>query len=140
MADKTESLFVYGTLKPGFGNHRRIAHHVQSASPATIQGILVDLGAFPALIRGNGRDRGILLAIDPQALTITDLIEGFRANNREQSFYVRERVEVDLAGGEVAEAWTYFIAHPHRYEDRPHLIIGDADRIPIYSWPAERLA
>jgi gamma-glutamylcyclotransferase (GGCT)/AIG2-like uncharacterized protein YtfP len=136
MADRIESLFVYGTLMPGYGNHRRIVDHVRSARPATVQGILVDLGAFPALIRGHGKARGVLLAIDPHALAITDLIEGFHPD-RARSLYVREEVEIDLGKGSKATAWTYFFAKPDRIQHHPQLIVGDAADVPIYSWPAE---
>jgi gamma-glutamylcyclotransferase (GGCT)/AIG2-like uncharacterized protein YtfP len=59
------SLFVYGTLMPGHGNHRRIERFVLRARPGRITGILVDLGAFPALVPGDGLVEGVLLEIDP---------------------------------------------------------------------------
>lgn len=136
MAERSDYLFAYGTLQPGFGNHRRIADHVHSARPGTIQGILVDLGAFPALIHGKGWVKGMLLDIDAGALTITDFIEGCHAD-RSRSLYVRERVEVDLGDGDIVTAWTYFLARPDRIQDRPHLRVNHANGVPIYSWPVE---
>lgn len=47
-------LFVYGTLKPGWGNYRQIERFVQVAQAATIRGVLVDLGGIPALVPGEG--------------------------------------------------------------------------------------
>ncbi len=134
--DQPELLFVYGTLMPGYGNYRRIADHVHSARPGTIQGILVDLGAFPALISGEGIVKGMVLAVDAEALRITDYIEGYRPDGG-RSLYVREKVEVDLSGGETVTAWIYFFADPDHIQDRPLLHAGDADGVPVYSWPAE---
>ena len=136
MADRIESLFVYGTLMPGFANFRLIERYVRSARPGTVQGILVDLGSFPALIPGDGRVRGVLLAVDAEALTITDHIEGYHPD-RGQSLYVREMVEIELDDGNVVEAWTYFFAHPNHIQDRPRLILDEVDGVPICCWPAE---
>lgn len=136
MTDQLQRLFVYGTLLPGQGNHRRIADHVHSARPGTTRGILVDLGAFPALVHGDGRVRGMVLDLDAEALRITDFIEGYHADGG-RSLYIREKVEVDLDDGENVEAWTYFYAHPDHIQDLPRLHIGDADGLSVYSWPAE---
>lgn len=76
---------------PGEYNHPRIERYVRSAPPATTEGILVDLGSFPALIPGEGLVRGVVLEIDPEGLTITDRIEvitripGLRFTNERQS-------------------------------------------------------
>ncbi len=135
MPDQPELLFVYGTLMPGHGNYRRIADHVHSARPGTIQGILVDLGAFPALIHGEGIVKGMVLAVDPEALRITDFIEGYHVDGG-CSLYVREKVEVDLGDGDIVNAWTYFFADPDHIHDRPRLRVGDAEGMPVYSWIA----
>ncbi len=129
-------LFVYGTLMPGYGNYRRIADHVRSVRPGTIQGILVDLGAFPALLHGEGIVKGMVLAVDAEALRITDVIEGYHPD-REHSLYIRKQADVDLGGGETVNAWTYFFAKPDHIQDRPLLCAGDADGVPIFAWPAE---
>lgn len=134
-ADQAEQLFVYGTLMPGYGNHHRIAEHVHSARPGTIQGVLVDLGAFPALVPGRGMVRGVLLAVDAEALQVTDHIEGCHLD-RSRSLYIRESIEVALDGGEAVRAWTYFFAHPLDVPDYSSLQVGRAGDIPTYAWPA----
>ena len=136
MADQTVQLFVYGTLMPGFSNYGRIADHVRSARPGTIQGVLVDLGAFPALIHGEGRVEGVLLELDAAAIRITDFIEGFHPE-QESSLYVREMIQVDLDEGETIDAWTYYFANPEQIADRPRLIATEVDGISICRWPAE---
>lgn len=136
MTDQVERLFVYGTLKPGYGNHARIADHVRSARPGTIQGILVDLGAFPALLHGKGIVRGVLLVVDAEALAIADFIEGYHPD-QERSLYVRKKVEVDLDDGDKVDAWTYFYARSEQVQDLPRLHVGDDDGLSVYSWPAQ---
>ncbi len=136
MTDQVSQLFVYGTLMPGFANYGRIADHVRSARPGTIRGVLVDLGAFPALIHGEGRVEGVLLELDAVALRITDFIEGFHPDEG-RSLYLREMIQVDLDEGETIDAWTYYFANPERIADRPRLIVGVVDGVPIYRWPVE---
>ena len=69
--DQVTRLFVYGTLMPGHCNHHRIERFVHRARLGRIPGILVDLGAFPALVPGDGIVEGVVLDIDTVALAIT---------------------------------------------------------------------
>jgi gamma-glutamylcyclotransferase (GGCT)/AIG2-like uncharacterized protein YtfP len=49
--DSRLRLFVYGTLKRGFGNHRRLCQGLVSAEPAEIRGKLYGLPVgYPALV------------------------------------------------------------------------------------------
>ncbi len=134
MPDRLERLFVYGTLLPSEGNHRRIESHVRDLRQGTIRGVLLDVGTFPALIHGDGIVNGMLLHLDEEAIRITDFIEGCHFDP-ERSLYVRERVEVDLGGRDIVEAWTYFFAFPDRIKDRPRLDVGQVDGLFHYSWP-----
>ena len=132
----TARLFVYGTLLPGYGNHRKIESHVRSARPGTIQGILVDLGAFPALLHGEGIVRGVVLEVDAEALSISDSIEGYHPD-RSRSLYIREEVQVDLDDDSKITAWTYFFANPIQIEAEPRLQCAEIDDQPVYCWPVE---
>ena len=136
MADQTDQLFVYGTLMPRFSNYGRIADHVQSARPGTIQGVLIDLGAFPALIHGEGRVEGMLLELDAAAIQVTDFIESFHPDQG-SSLYLREMIQVDLDDGETVDAWTYYFANPAQIADHPRLIVREDAGIPICRWPSK---
>ena len=129
----TVRLFVYGTLLPDHCNHQRIVSHVRSAQTGTIQGILVDLGAFPALVPGDGIVRGVALDMDAEALRISDHIEGYHADRRHR-LYVREEVQVNLHDGTAALAWTYFFANPEDIADRPRLEVGRRGDKSIFEW------
>ena len=133
MSDQLQHLFVYGTLKPGHGNYRRIESHVHSARPGTIQGILIDCGAFPALLHGEGIVKGMVLKVDAEALRITDFIEGYHPDSG-HSLYTRDEVQVNLDDGETIAAWTYFYANPDHIHDRPRLEVGRLGDTPIFEW------
>ena len=133
MAESRTQLFAYGTLMPGEGNHRQIEEHVHQARPGVIKGILVDLGAFPALIPGDGIVRGVLLDADLAVVKLTDRIEGC-SPDPDQCLYRRELVGVHVEGEKQVPAWTYFFANPDQIADRPRLIVGEKDGFPIGAW------
>ncbi len=55
----TQQLFVYGTLKPGYGNFRRICKgRIDGAKPAWVRGWLYDLPpGYPALVEREPEER-----------------------------------------------------------------------------------
>lgn len=89
----TIPLFVYGTLMVGGSNFRHIKDYVRASQPGRIDGVVIDLGGFPAMVSGRGIVQGILLEIDEAALDVTDRIEGFRPGHRD-CLYVRREVSV----------------------------------------------
>jgi gamma-glutamylcyclotransferase (GGCT)/AIG2-like uncharacterized protein YtfP len=133
MSDEHVRLFVYGTLMPGYGNYRQIERHVHHAQPGIISGVLVDLGAYPALVPGDGFAEGVLLEIDAAALAITDRIECSYAD-RDRSLYAREEVVVEMGDGETVTAWTYEWARPDQLIDHPRLVVGDRDGVAVHAW------
>jgi len=132
-SDQPFRLFVYGTLMPGEVNHLLIEQHVRSARPATIEGVLVDLGAFPALIAGDGIVEGMLLELASEAIEITDRLEGFHPD-RDHCLYVRKEVIARLDDGEEVQAWTYEYANPSTIEDRPRLILDGKSEKSVFAW------
>jgi gamma-glutamylcyclotransferase (GGCT)/AIG2-like uncharacterized protein YtfP len=134
MSAEPTRLFVYGTLVPGRALFPCIAEHVRRARPATIQGVLVDLGAFPGLVPGDGVVKGVLLDIAPAALRITDQIEGHSPDAR-TCFYERREMEVELDDGSAVRGWTYFFARPESVADRPRVQVGERDGVPVFAWP-----
>lgn len=134
--EKAQRLFVYGTLMPDGSNFRQIEDHVIDHQPGTTEGILVDLGAYPALVPGLGIVRGVLLEINPAALAITDRIEGY-SSNRDRCLYLRQEVTVHIDGGEDVAAWTYFFAAPGRIADYPRLVVDVIDGKQMTAWARE---
>ena len=133
MSEIGTNFFVYGTLMPGESNYRQIEDFVIDHRPGTVDGVLVDLGAFPALLPGEGIVKGIVLDIVPAALEITDRIEGYRQDQR-RCFYLREKVLAHAQDDQELTAWTYFFADPANIADRPRLAIGELNGVPLHAW------
>jgi len=130
----TTWLFVYGTLRPGQANFSSIEKLVVAHQPATIEGELIDLGAFPALVPGHGIVVGDLLTLQPEALEITDRIEGYQPEHP-SNLYDRREVVVTLTDGTIERAWTYFFAHPERLTGHPKALVGQRDGRRLFTWP-----
>jgi len=131
--ENTTRLFVYGTLMPGLGNSARIEQFVRSAQPASVEGVLIDLGAFPALIPGHGLVKGVLLELEEEALAITDLVEGYDPDTN-SNLYIRKTAKIRLADGEGVTAWVYEFAKPEQIADHPHAMIESSGDKPVYEW------
>lgn len=127
------NLFVYGTLMPGESNFRQIENVVIDHQPGTVEGVLVDLGAYPALIEGKGRVKGVVLEVDADALEITDRIEGYHPE-RDRCLYVRQKTVVQLDSREEVTAWTYLFADPDAVRDHPRLVVGALNTKPVFQW------
>ena len=95
-------VFVYGTLREGYGNHRllaraidegrasRVGGHARTERPAT----LVNVGWFPAITTlhaGPCSVVGELYSVDDQTLAELDRLEGV------PRLYTRERVRVAVS-------------------------------------------
>lgn len=101
----TELLFVYGTLMRGYGLHRLLAGRAEYLGEGEVQGLLFDLGAYPAAVRGAGSHiRGELYRLASSELwQALDSAEG--------SQYHRGEVGVRLAsGGEVTASIYWYVA------------------------------
>ena len=112
-------LFVYGTLKEGYYNYRRVEALITRVSRGWhVVGGLYDLGPYPALdFSGRQTVTGELLESDrlDELLRVTDEIEGDEY----------ERVEVEAIGedGSRRRAWTYRYAGDTAH--LPRLIAGE---------------
>lgn len=115
-------VFVYGSLKRGLGNHRVIE------APDTIDmgadilmypGFMVDLGAFPGLVKMNEgieQIHGEVYEVSPDTFSRLDMLEGYpRFYSREQRL-TKNRHRV----------WVYFL--PPDYATNP--------RVPHNNWRA----
>jgi gamma-glutamylcyclotransferase (GGCT)/AIG2-like uncharacterized protein YtfP len=120
MTTETMPVFVYGTLRPGWGNAalwagRADAHH---DGAATVTGFaLVSGGAFPFAIPDAGSTT-VGALIQPHAdhydavLTRMDQLEGY------PHFYDRIMVVVDTPDG-ITKAWIYTPTEAERFGDMP---------------------
>lgn len=77
-------VFVYGSLKAGFGNHRLLSSSEFVSTGELDNAELYSLGGFPAVIVGNDSVSGEIYEVDEATLKALDALEGH------PRFYKRE--------------------------------------------------
>jgi len=110
LQEHTTKVFVYGTLKPGYGNYSRYCDgRVSGAVPATFDhGTLYHVSSFPAMVKGVRRVYGFVLELcSPEILDWLDGLEGYRKDNPADSMYRRHRAIVRDSTGASIRCWTY---------------------------------
>lgn len=108
--DKVKSvirLFVYGTLLPGL-----CLHHAMQGSTSLgrgrIEGLLYNLGSYPAVIPGSGIVWGEVFEVNPEVLVALDAIEAFYPDApADKSEYIREEITVHM-GEPTIESTAFF--------------------------------
>jgi gamma-glutamylcyclotransferase (GGCT)/AIG2-like uncharacterized protein YtfP len=104
--DRTELLFIYGTLLPGL----RLDHQMLGAErlgPALVQGRLYDLGTYPGWVQGEGLVRGEIYRLSSSHLQRLDEVEEVVPDDPVASLYWRDRIQV-LEGACAGQwAWVY---------------------------------
>lgn len=115
-------LFVYGSLKRGYGANARYLQSEKFVDCGVINGTLVNLGAFPGFIqKGTDLVKGELYELSKQALASVDRYEG------NGSLYDRIMVTVTMPDGRNLRAWTYEFS---RKDDK----FVEQNRIPTGEW------
>ncbi len=113
MENRTQKVFVYGTLKPGGSYWPQFCEgKVGLATPAKIRGELYDLHVgYPGVfLRGEQWVQGYVLSFTrPADFFQLDVLEGFKPNRSNQlNEYVRVRVDYfNEHGVSLGEAWAY---------------------------------
>ncbi|MHC5020851.1 MAG: gamma-glutamylcyclotransferase family protein [Planctomycetota bacterium] len=107
-------LFVYGTLRPGLGNHPLYCHDAVRARPATMPGRLYQMtDGYPVFVPGpEGAVRGELLDFPDTELALKriDPLEGIgvsRADWRTGDYEREIFTATLLEDGTPVEAWCY---------------------------------
>ncbi|BCJ86776.1 gamma-glutamylcyclotransferase family protein [Effusibacillus dendaii] len=112
------SVFVYGTLRPGQRYHKLIEAYVKHSVSATLSGRLYHLPeGYPALVlasdqshgKRNGPVRGELLYFSEiaQVLPILDELEDYYSPNDPRNLYERVNVSVVTVRGHSASCMVY---------------------------------
>lgn len=129
-------LFVYGTLRPGRRAHELVRPYVQAVLPAELAGAaLLDLGAYPGLVDGDGWVRGEVLVLGAARLDAIDQYEDCRPDDP-TSLFRRREVTVSTGDGAACGCWAYFYAQAGARgvarRCRPQAWRGPDQ--PIYEW------
>jgi gamma-glutamylcyclotransferase (GGCT)/AIG2-like uncharacterized protein YtfP len=109
-----DGLFVYGTLMRKEPNFSILSEgqDLECTLLATMQGRMVDLGAFPGALRDSSKlvhGEFVRLRDIESALERINRLEGFSGYGSE-SLYYRILTTVDVGDGRLRDAWTYVLA------------------------------
>lgn len=99
-------IFVYGTLKRGWGNNViiRDQRFLGEAFTLVPNFRMYSLGGYPGVVAGDRQIKGEVWEVDDNAFNRCDRLEG------NPEFYKREKVEVLVVVGDETiymEAWIY---------------------------------
>lgn len=127
---ESDLLFVYGTLRPGFGHPMGylLARHSTDLGAATVSGKVYDLGRYPGLITpapDAARVKGELFRLaDPgYLLPLLDDYEGCGENAQPPTEFIRTLTTVTRADGGTVTAWVY----PYNWGSPPGQAIAGGD-------------
>lgn len=100
---KMEKLFVYGTLKKGFGNHHYLADARFLCTARTVEKYAMYVNGIPFVVRTPKVSQiiGELYEIDDETMDRIDRLEGH------PKFYCREKTTIETEDGQKTEAWIY---------------------------------
>lgn len=108
-----DTVFVYGTLKKGYANHHLVRDSLYMGEFSTNEKWgLLDLGAFPAMVRGPLSVKGEAYGVDEDTLRRLDSLEGV-----EHGLYNRRRINVHDSLGNTISAWVYIMTAIPRDEE-----------------------
>jgi len=116
MAEPLDLLFVYGSLRRGFGLHSVLAGlGARQVGKGSVGGRLFNLGHYPgaepsAAATDRAHGEVYRLANPERALQVLDRVEGLQPGAPSASLYRREAAEVTLENGATAQAWVYWLA------------------------------
>lgn len=147
----TTTVFVYGTLKQGFGNHRLLADSEFIGSAVSHDRFEMKTCGFPCLIKPREADAsqplacvaGELYEVDDATLEQLDRLEG------NGSMYQREKINFEITDAkyEVHEAWVYIwlrgtdrlapVTLDH-WEIEPLLPTDSVTSEPVWDWRPEQ--
>lgn len=122
-------VFVYGSLKEGFGNHALLGDSELVARTQTTkrQFRMISLDAFPAVLKnGHCAIAGEVYSVDLMTMVYLDMLE----SNGE--LYKREKVE--LESGHVA--WMYIFMYPMK-TPRKNIRVKTENRTQSWELPAD---
>jgi len=130
-AREPRAFFVYGTLRPGQPNFRRVSELVLEAEPAALPDhVLYGRGMpYPYVAPGSGRVVGDLLWISPEgmreALRTLDALEGYRRDGHRNHYERRDLTVLSQRGA--ARAWVYVAGRVALARLTPDLVVAGGD-------------
>lgn len=111
MDAQIQYLFVYGTLRPSLAGdeQRALIAELTHVGPATVRGLLYDLGSYPGLVAGEGTVHGDLLTVaGKQHLA---LLDAYEECSSAAPLYRRMTTVATQPDGTTVAAWAYLYGH-----------------------------
>lgn len=114
MEELVHTVFVYGSLKQGYGNHAVLGGAIKVADAVTLGRYVLRAGrSFPVVLKAphDGYVTGEVYRVDDFTLRRLDALEG------NGSLYLREKVDLELPNESFISAWLYFGMPSPMWED-----------------------
>ena len=115
MSKPVHAVFVYGTLMRGGSRGALWPRRPLRVERAKAQGVLYDLGPYPAMVAGEGQVGGELWEFAPADMAETlhrlDQVEVYVPGDPD-SLYVRRIIRCQTESRATALAFCYFFARP----------------------------
>lgn len=108
-------IFVYGTLKRGWGNNAIIHDQTFVDTARTVRSnfTMYSLGGYPGVVAGDSHITGEIWEVDDAAFKRCDRLEGH------PTFYRRETTEVIDSQGNSHECWMYVYQYAIQEGSKP---------------------
>jgi gamma-glutamylcyclotransferase (GGCT)/AIG2-like uncharacterized protein YtfP len=105
-------LFVYGTLRPSLAGdeQRRLIAGLPDAGPATVPGLLYDLGPYPGMVAGEGTVHGDLLEVADECHLA--MLDAYEECHGDDPLYRRQATLATRPDGTTVAAWSYLYCQP----------------------------
>lgn len=129
------NVFVYGSLKKGFGNHGLLARSEFLGNAETVESRfkMVSLGGFPGVYdTGGDKIKGEIYKVDHMTLRNLDRLES------EGSFYGRRTHNFKLESGENIDSFIYILLDDFGYSDNPRYLNEESSENRTAVWSSAR--
>lgn len=103
-------VFVYGTLRKGYGNHRLLETANFVSNGTTKEKYTMFASGIPYVNKHipNTNIVGEVYEVNDKELVRLDQLEGYDPSRHEESWYKRELINVITENGNSVEAYIYF--------------------------------
>ena len=103
-------IFVYGTLRKGFHNHKLLSFTTYLGTAKTAEKYTMYTSGIPFVncTPAISQIAGELYSVSDECLSWVDNLESYNPNSPETSWYVREEIDVIIESGEKQKASIYF--------------------------------
>jgi gamma-glutamylcyclotransferase (GGCT)/AIG2-like uncharacterized protein YtfP len=129
------NVFVYGSLKKGFGNHGFLSQSEFLGDATTVDSRfrMVSLGSFPGVYDvGNDKIKGEIYSVNHYTLRNLDRLES------EGSFYSRRTFSFELSNGQIIDSYIYILLDDFSGSNDDSILDSSEESSRIAFWTSDR--